>query len=83
MEDHEKVIDALAHWPKVHRNTVHFRNNPNKYLLLTRPQVREVVHFVLCDVTCVLLVIRCWYLIHTHYQLPKAPLTLVRRKRKS
>ena len=40
MEDHERVIDALSHWPKVHRNTVHFRNNPNKYLLLTRPQVR-------------------------------------------
>ena len=44
LEDHEKVIEALAHWPKVHRNTTHFRNNPDKYLLLTRPQV--CVHMV-------------------------------------
>ena len=38
-EDHENVIEALSHWPKVHHNTIHFRYNPEKYLLLTKPQV--------------------------------------------
>ena len=38
-EDHENVIEALSHWPKVHHNTLHFRYNPEKYLLLTKPQV--------------------------------------------
>ena len=40
-EDHEKVLDKLSHWPRVHNNCVLFRNNPEKYYLLKRPQVRR------------------------------------------
>ena len=39
IEDHEKVYDALSHWPRNHNNSVTFKNNPEKYYLLLRPQV--------------------------------------------
>ena len=39
IEDHEKVCDALSHWPRGHNNSVTFKNNPEKYYLLQRPQV--------------------------------------------
>lgn len=41
LEDHENIIEALAHWQKGshHDNQLHFRNNPDKYLLLQRPQL--------------------------------------------
>ena len=42
LEDHEVVVEALSHWPKGHHNTIHFRNNPDKYLLFTKPQVQCV-----------------------------------------
>lgn len=39
IEDHEKVYDALSHWPRNHNNSVTFKNNPEKYYLLLRPQL--------------------------------------------
>ena len=40
LEDHENVVHALAHWPKGNTsNQILFRNNPDKFLLLQRPQL--------------------------------------------
>ena len=39
LEDHERVLEKLSHWPRVHNNCVLFKNNPEKYYLLKRPQV--------------------------------------------
>ena len=40
LEDHENVVEALAHWPKGNTaNQILFRNNPDKFLLLQRPQL--------------------------------------------
>ena len=39
LEDHEKVLETLAHWPKGCSNNVVFKNNPEKYYLLKRPQM--------------------------------------------
>ena len=39
LEDHEVVIDAVSHWPRDHNNHVLFKNNPEKYYLIKRPQV--------------------------------------------
>ncbi len=40
LEDHENVVQALAHWPKGNTsNQILFRNNPDKFLLLQRPQL--------------------------------------------
>lgn len=41
LEDHDKVLDCLTHWPRTHNNYVLFKNNPEKYYLLKRPQVRK------------------------------------------
>ena len=54
LEDHENIIEALAHWQKgSHDNQVHFRNNPDKYLLLQRPQVCVCVFVCVCVCVCV------------------------------
>ena len=42
LEDHEKVLDCLTHWPRGHNNHVLFKNNPEKYYLLKRPQVQTL-----------------------------------------
>lgn len=39
LEDHEKVVDAISHWPRDHTNFVMFKNNPEKYHIIKRPQV--------------------------------------------
>ena len=39
LEDHEKVLRCLTHWPRTHTNSVLFKNNPEKYYLLKRPQL--------------------------------------------
>lgn len=39
IEDHEKVLQCLTHWPRTHNNHVLFKNNPEKYYLLKRPQL--------------------------------------------
>jgi hypothetical protein len=39
LEDHEKVLEGLAHWPRGSSNSVVFKNNPEKYYLLKRPQL--------------------------------------------
>ncbi len=39
LEDHEKVLQCLTHWPRTHNNVVIFKNNPEKYYLLIRPQL--------------------------------------------
>ena len=42
LEDHEKVLECLTHWPRTHNNHVLFKNNPEKYYLLKRPQVQTL-----------------------------------------
>jgi hypothetical protein len=39
LEDHEKMLESLAHWPRGSANSVVFKNNPEKYYLLQRPQL--------------------------------------------
>ena len=39
LEDHEKVVDVIAHWPRDHNNFVLFKNNPEKYHIIKRPQL--------------------------------------------
>ena len=39
LEDHEKVLEGLAHWPRGSSNSIVFKNNPEKYYLLKRPQL--------------------------------------------
>ena len=76
LEDHENVVEALSHWPKVHHNTLHFRYNHDKYLLLTKPQVLCLLTvFITTYINTVSLVIRCWCLIRIHYHLSKEPVT--------
>ena len=42
LEDHEKVVDAISHWPRDHTNFVMFKNNPEKYHVIKRPQVCSI-----------------------------------------
>jgi hypothetical protein len=39
LEDHEKVLGSLSHWPRGSTNSIVFKNNPEKYYLLKRPQM--------------------------------------------
>ena len=39
LEDHEKVLESLSHWPRGNTNSIVFKNNPEKYYLLKRPQM--------------------------------------------
>lgn len=39
IEDHEKVLDVLSHWPRQHTNFIVFKNISDKYLLLKKPQL--------------------------------------------
>ncbi|KAI6650175.1 Ras-associated and pleckstrin homology domains-containing protein 1-like [Oopsacas minuta] len=39
IEDHEKVLDVLSHWPRQHNNVIMFKNISDKYLLLKKPQL--------------------------------------------
>ena len=41
LEDHEKILDVISHWPREHNNHVLFKNNPEKYYIIKRPQVKE------------------------------------------
>lgn len=43
LEDHEIVLDATSHWPRDHNNYVLFKNNPEKYYLIKRPQVNPIM----------------------------------------
>lgn len=38
-EDHELVLNSISHWPRQHKNILLFKNNPDKYLLLKKPQL--------------------------------------------
>ena len=39
IEDHERVLDVLSHWPRQHSNVIIFKNISEKYLLLKKPQL--------------------------------------------
>ena len=39
IEDHERVLDVLSHWPRQHSNFIIFKNISEKYLLLKKPQL--------------------------------------------
>lgn len=39
LEDHEKVLDCIKHWPRAHSNNILFKNNPEKYYIIKRPQL--------------------------------------------
>ena len=39
IEDHERVLDVLSHWPRQHSNVILFKNMSEKYLLLKKPQL--------------------------------------------
>ena len=39
IEDHEKVLGVLSHWPRQHANFIIFKNISDKYLLLKKPQL--------------------------------------------
>ena len=39
IEDHEPLLDVIAHWPRQHTNVIIFKNISEKYLLLKKPQL--------------------------------------------
>ena len=50
IEDHEKVLDVLSHWPRQHTNFIIFKNISDKYLLLKKPQLyMPSVHPLSCE----------------------------------
>jgi len=38
-EDHEQVLECISHWPRAHKNSLLFKNNPDKYNIIKRPQL--------------------------------------------
>jgi amyloid beta A4 precursor protein-binding family B protein 1-interacting protein len=39
LEDHENVVENTSHWPRDHNNHLLFKNNPEKYHIIKRPQL--------------------------------------------
>ena len=39
LEDHEKVLECIHHWPRTSNNSILFKNNPEKYYIIKRPQL--------------------------------------------
>jgi len=33
------VLDCIAHWPRTNNNNILFKNNPEKYYIIKRPQL--------------------------------------------